>query len=766
MIQLTRYSGFFSRIFSMILIFLMVQPPIVHAEQAPRDGRSRFYWASGNKDFFGTSLETYDSMGTYSPFSSSSPISKVWFTGAEGILSEVSWPTVDRRQTRDTQFLVTDGKTFLFEERKDGISDVEWVEEGIPAFRVTVRDPKGRFSIEKTYFSSPNHDAVLMGVKFHRFSNNLKLFILHSTAAGNSGNGDHGLAVMRGSSSGLAEGFYGWQEKDAQALYISVPLKSAAVAFGGKYDGFQDLKSDFRQDYFYNEAHDGHVVYLAEISGDESQNNEAFVVSLGFASDHQSAMAVARTAAKAYESNYINYRQDWYNYRSGLANLTMYPGGNSALYYSSVAVLKSLEDKTFAGAAVAGPAVPWGSMKPDDSANYQARSEDFWNGVYDLANRVDLQTGGYQLVWIRDLYHSATALIAAGDLQTPLAMLRYIQRLQLTESAGVWKYGQRSIARQGSWAQNTWVNGEPHWKMLQMDQVAQPILLTYHLWKLRALQIEEFWPMLRDAAKFIRLNGPWTFQERWEETMGISPNTLAYEISALSGAAEIAESIGEHRLAADFKKTAAEWAQQIDAWTYTTRGTLGAGNYYLRADASSGPDAPWNPNDDEKVQITNGGQKVLERSVIDGGFMDLVRLGLKNPLSNEIQNSLREFDQNLQSRSLAPNTYVRYNYDRYAWDERTGEQLGGGAWPILTAERGLMNLAVAQARGADRWAQIASLSPFIQTMETLATPSFFLPEQRRVDGMGIGQISGAVTPLGWSHAEYIKILRKRADINP
>jgi glucoamylase len=46
-----------------------------------------------------------------------SDLSRVWFTISKGILNEVYYPTVDRPQIRDLQYLITDGETFVRDER-------------------------------------------------------------------------------------------------------------------------------------------------------------------------------------------------------------------------------------------------------------------------------------------------------------------------------------------------------------------------------------------------------------------------------------------------------------------------------------------------------------------------------------------------------------------------------------------------------------------------------------------------------------------------
>src|ERR671931_214837 len=59
-------------------------------------------WATGNKLALGTSATT---------------TSKVWFTVAKGITSEVFYPRADVPNVQDMQYVVTDGSTFVDLER-------------------------------------------------------------------------------------------------------------------------------------------------------------------------------------------------------------------------------------------------------------------------------------------------------------------------------------------------------------------------------------------------------------------------------------------------------------------------------------------------------------------------------------------------------------------------------------------------------------------------------------------------------------------------
>jgi glucoamylase len=51
---------------------------------------------------------------------------QVWFTVSGGISNEIYYPTIDRPQVRDLQYLVTDGKTFFHDIRQHLTSIVEY----------------------------------------------------------------------------------------------------------------------------------------------------------------------------------------------------------------------------------------------------------------------------------------------------------------------------------------------------------------------------------------------------------------------------------------------------------------------------------------------------------------------------------------------------------------------------------------------------------------------------------------------------------------
>src|SRR5512146_2224241 len=101
-------------------------------------------WTTSAKSGVGTSL---------------SGASRVWFTISHGILDEIYYPHVDQACTRDMGLIVTDGKDFLFEEKRDMEHQQDYISPGVPAYRLVNKDRQGRFQIEKEIMTDPQRDT-------------------------------------------------------------------------------------------------------------------------------------------------------------------------------------------------------------------------------------------------------------------------------------------------------------------------------------------------------------------------------------------------------------------------------------------------------------------------------------------------------------------------------------------------------------------------------------------------------------------------------
>ncbi|WP_437876859.1 glycoside hydrolase family 15 protein [Sorangium sp. So ce513] len=705
-------------------------------------------WSHGSKDFFGAAYESYDADLKHSARSDTAPISRVWFTGASGVLTEVYWPTNDTPQTRDSQLLVTGGGGGLFEERRDARRSVSWIEDGVPAFRVITEDPGGRFRIEKTIFADPDRDVVLQRLKITRNVRGLRFFVLHNPGVGNTPLGDSAMAST-GDTPGA--GLFAWQGPFAQAFVASIPLRHATAGFSGTAsDGYRDLQKHRTLTVHYRDARDGDVVLTGELDLPLAPGTDELTLALGFGHDIGEAYRTAKASLQQDPGALLDrYRAQWRAYQASLRPLGSASPELARLYRSSVAVMKSLEDRTHAGAFIASPSVPWGDVRIDRASAISPRTSD----------RI---TGGYHLVWPRDLVQIALALLAAGDTRSPLAAVRFLKGVQLSASDGTWDFGSIHVSKEGSFYQNTWSNGEPYWKGLELDQVAQPIDLCYHVYKEQLVTVDACWELVRRTADFLVAFGPWSPLERWEEVSGISPSTVAFLCAALAHAAEIAGATGDHERQARYRETAERWGTQIDDWTFTTRGSIGKGRYYERVDGAGGPDAPRDPNDDLGYVVQ--GRFWRERDVVDCGFLRLAVLGVRPALTANMTDSVAACDAALRVEvpGLGPG-FRRYVGDRYGFDPRTGERTRGMLWPTLTGERAQYELARALEASSSPAAARKRMRPYLDAMARFATASQMLPEQVFDRGPHAGQPTGAAAPLGWAHAEFVTTLREHDD---
>ncbi len=115
--------------------------------------------------------------------------------------------------------------------------------------------------------------------------------------------------------------------------------------------------------------------------------------------------------------------------------------------------------------------------------------------------------------------------------------------------------------------------------------------------------------------------------------------------------------------------------------TFTTSGTLGGGSYFERIDDDG------NPNDGHSITIANGGGTYDERSIVDAGFLELVRLGVLPANSPYITLSLPVIDSTIKQTVNGNSYWYRYNHDGYG-EHASGSNYDGTGigrlWPNLS----------------------------------------------------------------------------------
>jgi glucoamylase len=665
-------------LFAFFILLRAATPAYLHAQVAPGTPGSISTWTAGSKEAVGTATSTD---------------SHVWFTLQGGIVTEVYYPRLDTADVRSLEFAVSDGKT-VWIESKDMLHSIEGIHETALLYRQTSRDSNSRFTITKTYVTDPRHHTLLVDVNFSAASP-YALYVLYDPSLNNSGFGDTGY--LQGDAL-VAE-----KADVASALISSSGFAQATSGFAGASDGYTDLLLHHELSWQYGRAENGNVVQAAKLGGSH------FTLALGFGATPASAIDSARASLqRGFTAVSADYARGWSEYVRGLRQV----GERYAHQFRLAAmVLKAHEDKTFRGAMIASMSIPWG-----------------------FAVKADVPgVGGYHLVWARDLYEVATALMAAGDRAAAERALDYLLSVQQKLD--------------GSFPQNSWLDGRPYWNGLQMDEVSYPMVLA---WQLGRTDTNTWQHHIRPAAEFVVTHGPATQQERWEEVSGYSPSTMAAEIAGLVCAADIAKKNSADNDADRYLKTADSWASNLENWLVTKTGHLSAQGYYIRVDDNT------DPNDGHQLDVHNGGGVWDERDVVDAGFLEFVRLGIRGADDLTIEHSVQVIDSTIRVETPNGPSFRRYNHDGYGDTFFGGPWLGEGIgrlWPIFTGERGEYEVA----RGHDA-------TVYLDSMLRFANDGGMIPEQvwDRADPtaskFAFGTGTGSATPLAWSMAQFIRLV--------
>src|SRR5215203_2654839 len=128
-----------------------VPAPAAAAPPAPGVPGAASTWSPGDKDGFGTARTR---------------ASKVWYTLNQGVLSEVFFPRIDTPATRDTQLVVSDGKSFADREDTSTTHTTALLDGRSLVYRQVNTARSGKYRITKTYVTDPARSAVLVDVSF------------------------------------------------------------------------------------------------------------------------------------------------------------------------------------------------------------------------------------------------------------------------------------------------------------------------------------------------------------------------------------------------------------------------------------------------------------------------------------------------------------------------------------------------------------------------------------------------------------------------
>jgi glucoamylase len=677
--------------------------------------------------------------------------SKVWYTVANGVLSDVYYPTVDNTNVETLQYVVTDGASFTDLQTRDMTYSATALDPGGMACRVTATANSGRYRIVTDYLTDPDRATLVMRARFQPLVGSLAGYHLYvrfdPTVNGNGGGGPDNA----GADTGTADTSTGHQvpvaidtntatiaaNRDyAQPVYAaldaSTPFTQVSSGFAGtESDGLVQLDKGRTLGTTWSDTDPGNLVQTAQV---DLASSPEFTLALGFGATQAAAVRTSSATLRASVPGLLaRYEAGWRAYDARLRGPGRVSPALARAWYLSANVLKASEDKTFPGAIVAALASPWGQAAAAGSSTLT-------------------YFGSYREVFARDLYETFTGLLTAGDLATARDTVRFLfERQQLAD---------------GSMPRNSLVNGKPAPDTFgtQLDEVTYPILMALQA----GLTDTAFYQAhIKRAADFAISHGPSFGAERWEEQSGYSPSTIAAEVAGLIAAAKIADQAGDPAGARVYRGVADDFQRSVKAWTVTSNGPKSPDPYFIRLSKTGDPNAAISYN------VGNGGPTLDQREVIDAGFLELTRLGLFRADDPDIVRSLAVVDATIRSETPSGPGWHRYNGDGYGDGTSDGHPWAptntgnGHLWPVLSGERAEHQLAVgdpatavALADGMRRFASGVGLIPEQDWEQPDLPPSpFDTPPEIASIGFQNGHPAGSAAPLTWSAAQFVRLLR-------
>ena len=279
------------------------------------------HWTRGAKDAVGTAY---------------SVSSRVWYTMASGVVTEVYYPTIDTPQIRDLQFLVTDGETFFHDERRHMVTHMDCFGAYGLGFKVTNTDPDGRYSIEKVIIGDPHLSCLLVHTKFNvapEWQGRLQLFVLcapHLQIGGYHNNGR--VLKARGRKFLMA-----YRDDAFMALASTSHLCKASCGYVGVNDGWTDLAHNFEMNWEYDAALDGNIALTGEI--DLSRGPE-FTLGIGFGyTAHNAAATLFQSLSIPFDAALKSFLDQWQRTSKRLALMDKLDQRESSLFARSVNLL-------------------------------------------------------------------------------------------------------------------------------------------------------------------------------------------------------------------------------------------------------------------------------------------------------------------------------------------------------------------------------------------------------------------------------------------
>jgi GH15 family glucan-1,4-alpha-glucosidase len=339
----------------------------------------------------------------------------------------------------------------------------------------------------------------------------------------------------------------------------------------------------------------------------------------------------------------------------------------------------------------------------------------------------------YAYMWPRDGALVANALSHSGYGEPTRAFFDFCARVITPQGYLMHKYTPAG-ALGSSW--HTWSDAQGRPQLpIQEDETA---LVLYSLWQhysiFRDVEFIKplYAPLVKTAANFMvnyrepHTNLPASSWDLWEERYGIHAYTVATVFAGLRAAANFCEIFGELDMAAKYRAAADEIRMATSAHL-------------------------WNPQTNRfsrRITVDDAGV-VTHDDTMDMAVVALFIGGMFEPDDPQMAQTMEAVLERLHVKTSVGG-YARYENDYYHQVSQDVANVAGNPWFICSCWAA--QHAIAKACSPD---ELHDALPMLQWVVEHALPSGILAEQ--VDPYTDAPLS--VSPLTWSHAEFIATVR-------
>ncbi|SFJ14772.1 glycoside hydrolase family 15 protein [Thermoflavimicrobium dichotomicum] len=345
--------------------------------------------------------------------------------------------------------------------------------------------------------------------------------------------------------------------------------------------------------------------------------------------------------------------------------------------------------------------------------------------------------GGYAYCWGRDAAYITTAFDCAGLHQLSRDFYRWTIKAQDPD---------------GSWQQRHYHDGRlaPSWG-LQIDEGASILwgMYQHYLATQDLAFLKEVWPTVQKGVTFLlhyldsETGLPLPSNDLWEERKGEHTYSAAAVYGGIKGAAAIAKTLGELKIAEEWEKVAAQIKQAIETKTYNKE----KNHFYRGVKLYVDQEKVRQAENEGKIAFTETDEKGYTRYfLLYDETIDISLLGLTIPFEvlEAIDPRMMATADAIEKKCTSPiiGGILRYENDSY---------IGGNPWIIATLW--LAQFRIKQGRYEE------AKKHFFWAVNH-ATHLDLLPEQ--IDKQ-TGETAWVV-PLTWSHAMFVLTAHMLAEV--